>query len=252
METLPPHTTHFGFRAIPCDDKAREVAAVFHSVAGRYDLMNDTMSLGLHRLWKRVALDWCQLRPHHRVLDLAGGTGDFTRLIRHRLNARGSVVLADINAAMLAVGRDRLIDTPPGVCQQACCQSDAERLPFISAYFDCIILAFGLRNMTNKAAALRECLRVLRPGGRLVILEFSRFEIGPLQRAYDAYSFFWVPLLGRWLTGDQDSYRYLVESIRMHPDRHTLAQMMTEAGFERVQHVALSGGIVAIHRGYRL
>lgn len=250
--TTPPDTTHFGFRTVPRWDKAREVAAVFHSVASRYDVMNDCLSLGLHRVWKRMALEWCQLRPHHQVLDLAGGTGDLARLIRLRLNNHGMVVLADINADMLAVGRDRLIDAPDAPCRQAVCLTDAEQLPFQKGCFDCVILGFGLRNMTDKSAALKECLRVLRPGGRLVVLEFSHFELEALQAAYDHYSFFWVPLLGRWIANDTESYRYLVESIRLHPDQETLAQMMVDAGFERVSHLSLTGGIAAIHRGYRL
>jgi demethylmenaquinone methyltransferase/2-methoxy-6-polyprenyl-1,4-benzoquinol methylase len=241
-------TTDFGFRAVPEDDKARHVAGVFASVATRYDLMNDLMSAGLHRLWKRFTVEQSGLRPGQRALDVAGGTADLALQFAHRVGAGGQVVLTDINAAMLALGRDRMLDagfTAPAV------QCDAEHLPFPSAYFDCVSVAFGLRNMTRKEHALAEMLRVLRSGGRLLVLEFSRVW-KPLQPLYDAYSFRVLPLLGKLIAGDSDSYRYLAESIRVHPDQEQLKELMQQAGFERVEYFNLSAGVVALHRGYRL
>ena len=224
------------------------VEGVFTSVARRYDLMNDLMSGGLHRLWKRFAVDQAYLRPGQRVLDVAGGTADLSRLFAKRVGPTGSVVLTDINAAMLGIGRDRLMDH--GVNAPAV-QCDAEKLPFVSNHFDCVCVAFGLRNMTHKETALAEMCRVLRAGGRLLVLEFSRVW-KPLQGAYDAYSFNVLPKLGELTVKDAGSYRYLAESIRMHPDQETLKQMMTSAGLERVAYFNLAAGVVALHRGYKL
>ena len=212
------------------------------------DLMNDLMSGGLHRLWKRFAVDQAYLRPGQRVLDVAGGTADLSRLFAKRVGPTGSVVPTDINAAMLGIGRDRLMDD--GVNAPAV-QCDAEKLPFASNHFDCVCVAFGLRNMTHKEAALAEMHRVLRVGGRLLVLEFSRVW-KPLQGAYDAYSFNVLPKLGELTVKDAGSYRYLAESIRMHPDQETLKQMMTSAGLERVAYFNLAAGVVALHRGYKL
>jgi demethylmenaquinone methyltransferase/2-methoxy-6-polyprenyl-1,4-benzoquinol methylase len=241
-------TTDFGYQQVPEDDKARRVAGVFDSVAGRYDLMNDLMSGGLHRLWKRFAVEQSRVRPGERVLDVAGGTADLARLYARRVGARGSVVLTDINAAMLGIGRDRLLDDGAIVPAVRC---DAERLPFADSSFDCVSVAFGLRNMTHKEAALAEMRRVLRPGGRLMVLEFSRIW-KPLAPLYDAYSFGVLPRLGRLVAGDADSYRYLAESIRRHPDQQALKRLMEQAGLERVEYFNLAAGAVALHRGYRL
>jgi len=241
-------TTDFGYQKVAEEEKVRKVAGVFDSVAGRYDLMNDLMSAGLHRLWKRFAIEQSLTRPGDRVLDVAGGTADLARQFARRVGARGRVVLTDINAAMLKIGRDRLLDD--GVIAPVA-QCDAEKLPFPSDSFDCVSVAFGLRNMTHKEAALAEMLRVLRPGGRLLVLEFSRVW-KPLQPLYDAYSFHVLPRLGKLVTGDTDSYRYLAESIRMHPDQQSLKQMMECAGFEKVEYFNLTGGVVALHRGYKL
>jgi demethylmenaquinone methyltransferase/2-methoxy-6-polyprenyl-1,4-benzoquinol methylase len=241
-------TTDFGFREVPEDEKARRVAGVFESVAARYDLMNDLMSAGLHRLWKRFTVEQSGLRPGQRALDVAGGTADLAIQFARRVGDRGQVVLTDINAAMLARGRDRMLDagiTAPAV------QCNAEHLPFASNYFDCVSVAFGLRNMTHKERALAEMQRVLRPGGRLLVLEFSRVW-KPLQPLYDAYSFTVLPLLGKLVTNDGDSYRYLAESIRVHPDQEQLKELMQQAGFEQVEYFNLSAGVVALHRGYRL
>jgi demethylmenaquinone methyltransferase / 2-methoxy-6-polyprenyl-1,4-benzoquinol methylase len=240
-------TTDFGFSKVAEDEKARKVAEVFDSVASRYDLMNDLMSAGLHRLWKRFAVEQSLTRPGERVLDVAGGTGDLTRLFAQRVGPRGSVVLTDINGPMLRRGRDRLIDE--GLVVPAI-QCDAEKLPFPDAHFDCVCVAFGLRNMTHKDAAITEMQRVLRPGGRLLVLEFSRVW-QPLAPLYDSYSFQVLPRLGKLITNDADSYRYLAESIRMHPDQETLKQMMLDAGLERVEYFNLAAGVVALHRGFR-
>ena len=240
-------TTDFGYQAVAETEKARKVEGVFTSVAARYDVMNDLMSGGMHRLWKRFTVDQSYVRAGERVLDVAGGTADLSRAFAKRVGPSGSVVLTDINAAMLSIGRDRLIDD--GVFAPAV-QSDAEKLPFASNYFDCVCVAFGLRNMTHKDAALAEMFRVLRPGGRLLVLEFSRVW-KPLQPVYDAYSFKVLPKMGEWVTKDADSYRYLAESIRMHPDQETLKQMMTQAGLERVEYFNLAAGVVALHRGYK-
>ena len=240
-------TTDFGFSKVAEDEKARKVAEVFDSVASRYDLMNDLMSAGLHRLWKRFAVEQSLTRPGERVLDVAGGTGDLTRLFAKRVGPRGSVVITDINGPMLRCGRDRLIDEGLVVPTVQC---DAEKLPFPDAHFDCVCVAFGLRNMTHKDAAITEMQRVLRPGGRLLVLEFSRVW-QPLAPLYDAYSFQVLPRMGKLVTNDADSYRYLAESIRMHPDQDTLKQMMLDAGLERVEYFNLAAGVVALHRGFR-
>ena len=237
----------FGFTQVPAQEKAQRVANVFASVAQRYDLMNDLMSAGMHRLWKRFTVAQSGLRPGHRVLDVAGGTADLAIQFARRVGAAGEVVLTDINPAMLVRGRDRMLDT--GIVAPAV-QCDAERLPFPDGHFDCVSVAFGLRNMTHKERALAEMHRVLRPGGRLLVLEFSRVW-GPLQRAYDAYSFNVLPLLGKLVTNDSASYRYLAESIRVHPDQEQLKTMLEQAGFSQVEYFNLSAGVVALHRGYR-
>jgi demethylmenaquinone methyltransferase / 2-methoxy-6-polyprenyl-1,4-benzoquinol methylase len=240
-------TTDFGFQQVPEDEKARRVAGVFDSVARRYDLMNDLMSVGLHRYWKRFTIEKSMVRPGDRVLDVAGGTGDLARLFAQRVGATGSVVLTDINAAMVSIGRDRLADDGVVMPVVLC---DGERLAFSSNSFDCVSVAFGLRNMTHKEAALGEMWRVLRPGGRLLVLEFSRVW-QPLRPAYDAYSFGVLPRLGQAFAGDAESYRYLAESIRMHPDQETLKNMMLAAGFDHVEYFNLAAGIVALHRAVK-
>jgi len=239
----------FGFQRVPRDDKARRVRGVFDSVAGNYDLMNDLMSAGTHRLWKRFTLALANLRPGQRALDVAGGSGDLAAGMARQVGSRGLVVLSDINAAMLARGRDRLIDEG-FVDSVAYVQADAERLPFPDSTFDCITIGFGLRNVTDKNAALASMRRALKPGGQLLVLEFSR-PAPALKPLYDAYSFRVLPLLGRWVAGDEASYRYLAESIRMHPDQETLLRMLQDAGLEGCRYHNLSGGIVAVHRGYK-
>ncbi len=243
-------TTHFGYQEVPEDQKVRMVGGVFDSVASRYDLMNDLMSGGVHRIWKRVAIELSGVRPGQQVLDVAGGTGDLTLRFAREVGPSGRVVLSDINAAMLGTGRDRLLDQ--GVCGNVdFALADAEALPFRDASFDCVTIAFGLRNVTRKDRALASMLRVLKPGGRLLVLEFSRPTSELLGKLYDAYSFGVIPKIGRLVAGDEDSYRYLAESIRMHPDQETLRDMMEDAGFERCDYHNLTGGIVAIHRGFR-
>jgi demethylmenaquinone methyltransferase/2-methoxy-6-polyprenyl-1,4-benzoquinol methylase len=239
--------TDFGFQKVPEDEKAKRVGGVFTSVAKSYDVMNDLMSLGLHRVWKRFTIERSGVRAGDRVLDVAGGTGDLAREFARRVGDSGTVVLTDINGAMLGVGRDRLIDD--GVVVPAA-QCDAERLPFRSDTFDCVTVAFGLRNMTHKDVALAEMRRVLRPGGRLLVLEFSRVW-KPLAPLYDAYSFQVLPRLGQAVAGDAQSYRYLAESIRVHPDQETLKAMMYDAGFDKVDYHNLAAGIVALHRGVK-
>jgi demethylmenaquinone methyltransferase/2-methoxy-6-polyprenyl-1,4-benzoquinol methylase len=243
-------TTHFGFDQVPVDEKARRVAEVFDSVATRYDLMNDLMSLGLHRLWKRYAVETSGVRPGQSVLDLAGGTGDLAVLLARRVGEAGSVVIADINRAMLEVGRERIEDRGlVGNLRYA--QADAERLPFADNSFDCVTMAFGLRNVTHKEQALASILRVLRPGGKLLVLEFSHVTVGALKPLYDLYSFRGLPFLGRLVTGDAESYRYLAESIRMHPDQETVKGMMEAAGFVQCDYLNLTAGVVALHRGWK-
>jgi demethylmenaquinone methyltransferase/2-methoxy-6-polyprenyl-1,4-benzoquinol methylase len=241
-------TTHFGFQQVAEDEKAHKVAGVFSAVAGRYDVMNDLMSAGLHRLWKRFAVQLSGVRPGDRVLDVAGGTGDIAELMASRVGPDGEVWLTDINAAMLGRGRDRLLNAGRLVPAVQC---DAERLPLPDRHFDCAIVGFGLRNMTHKEAALAEMLRVLRPGGRLMVLEFSRVW-APLQPLYDAYSFQVLPRLGKLVAGDADSYRYLAESIRRHPAQEELKGMMEAAGCERVEYYNLSAGVVALHVGRKV
>ena len=240
-------TTHFGYQQVPEDEKAKRVGGVFRSVAPSYDVMNDLMSLGLHRMWKRFALEMSGVREGSRVLDVASGSGDLAAAFAKRVGASGEVWMTDINAAMLAVGRDKLIDqgvfAPLALC-------DAEKLPFPGDSFDCVSVAFGLRNMTHKEAALAEMTRVTKPGGRVIVLEFSR-PWKPLSRAYDAYSFTILPALGKYVAKDEAAYRYLAESIRMHPDQESLKSMMEKVGLESVEYFNLAGGIVALHRGYR-
>ena len=244
-------TTHFGFEEVPVDEKAAKVDAVFESVAGRYDLMNDLMSFGLHRIWKRFTAHVARVRPGARVLDLAGGTGDLGALLAPRVGSGGSVVLADLNRAMLGRGRERLVDRGiAGNVHYVRC--DAERLPFPDRGFDRVLVGFGLRNVTHKARALAETYRVLRPAGMLLVLEFSHLTVPALRRAYDAYSFSVLPGLGRIVAGDAAGYRYLAESIRRHPDQEALLAAMRAEGFERCGYHNLAGGIVAVHRGYRL
>ena len=240
--------THFGFETVDEKDKARKVAGVFTSVASKYDIMNDLMSAGLHRVWKRFAVGLANVHTGQRVLDVAGGSADLSRLFLKAVGPGGQVVLTDINNAMLRVGRDRLLDegiaTPTTQC-------DAEHLPFPDNYFDCVSIAFGLRNVTHKDAALREMKRVLKPGGRVIVLEFSKVA-KPLEKVYDLYSFKLLPKMGELIANDADSYRYLAESIRMHPGQDELKQMMEEAGLERVEYFNMTGGVVAVHRGYKL
>jgi demethylmenaquinone methyltransferase/2-methoxy-6-polyprenyl-1,4-benzoquinol methylase len=240
-------TADFGYQKVPEDEKSRRVAGVFDSVAARYDLMNDLMSGGLHRLWKRFAVEASGVRPGERVLDIAGGTGDLARLYAQRVGAAGEVVLTDVNAAMLGLGRDRLLDA--GIVAPIA-QCNAEALPFADERFDCVSVAFGLRNMTRKEVALAEMRRVLKSGGRLLVLEFSKVW-APLKPLYDAYSFGVLPRLGKLVANDDAAYRYLAESIRMHPGQDELKRMMEEAGLERVEYFNLAGGVVALHRGYR-
>jgi len=244
-------TTHFGYKQIAVGEKAAQVRGVFDSVAPRYDLMNDLMSLGVHHLWKRRTVTLAGVRNGQRVLDLAAGTGDLSERFSGLVGGEGEVVSTDINAAMLACGRERLADL--GVVGNIrYVQADAEALPFPANHFDCISIGFGLRNVTRKQRALEEMFRVSRPGGRALVLEFSHPASLPLRKAYDLYSFSVLPVLGRLVAGDADSYRYLAESIRMHPHQETLQAMMEQAGFERCEFFNLSGGIVAIHRGYKL
>ena len=243
-------TTHFGYQDVPWSEKARRVRGVFDSVAPKYDLMNDLMSGGLHRLWKQFTLSQTQLRPGQRALDVAGGTGDLARGMHSQVGERGLVVLSDINGAMLERGRDRLLDA--GLARGIeYVQANAEKLPFADGSFDCVTIGFGLRNVTDKPAALASMRRVLRPGGRLIVLEFSQPVAPGLKPLYDTYSFRVLPLLGRLVAGDEPSYRYLAESLRMHPDQETLLGMLRDAGLEDCRYHNLAGGIVAVHRGYR-
>lgn len=246
MQVTPE--TDFGFEKVTENAKAGKVRAVFDRVAGRYDLMNDLMSLGLHRVWKAFTVELSGVRTGHRVLDVAAGSGDLSRAFARRVGSTGQVWATDINGNMLAVGRDRLLDSG-FVCPAVQC--DAESLPFPEAYFDCVCVAFGLRNMTRKAEALAEMRRVLKPGGRLLVLEFSKVW-KPLEKVYDAYSFKVLPWLGQKVAEDGDSYRYLAESIRMHPDQESLKSMMELCGLERVEYFNLAAGVVALHRGWRM
>jgi len=240
--------TDFGYQKVPESEKASRVRGVFDSVAGRYDLMNDLMSLGLHRAWKAFAVEIARPRPGERMLDVAAGSGDLARALARRVAPGGEVWLSDINRSMLERGRDRLLDAG---AQAPAVQCDAEHLPFASESFDCVSVGFGLRNMTHKQAALAEMTRVLKRGGRLVVLEFSKVW-KPLERAYDFYSFKVLPWLGERVAGDAAAYRYLAESIRMHPDQATLATMLEAAGLSQVEVFNLAAGVVAVHRGYRI
>ena len=244
------NTTHFGYKTVDAKEKVKLVAGVFHSVAAKYDLMNDLMSGGVHRLWKRFTIELSGVRPGNKVLDIAGGTGDLTAKFSRIVGREGKVVLADINDSMLKVGRDKLIDK--GIVGNVeYVQANAECLTFHDIYFDCVSIAFGLRNVTDKDAALRSMLRVLKPGGRLLVLEFSKPQSAALGKLYDTYSFTALPMLGKLFANDADSYRYLAESIRMHPDQETLKQMMQNAGFARSEYFNMTGGIVALHRGLK-
>ena len=242
--------THFGFQTVPIQEKQGKVAEVFHSVAQQYDLMNDLMSFGIHRWWKRFTVELSRAKKGQCVLELAGGSGDLARLLAHAVGPSGQVVLADINASMLARGRDRLIDS--GLVQSVhYVQANAECLPFSDNYFDCITMGFGLRNVTDKSAALRSMYQVCRPGGKIMILEFSAPVLPGLQPIYDWYSFHVLPKIGQWVAQDEDSYRYLAESIRMHPTQEELKTMIEAVGFSDCRYHNLSGGIVALHIAYK-
>ena len=245
---MSDNTTHFGFKTVDEKEKARKVGEVFHSVARKYDLMNDVMSAGMHRGWKRFAVEVSGVREGDRVLDIAGGSGDLSKLFARKVGETGEVILTDINASMLSVGRDRMIDAGLAVPTMLC---DAEQLPFPDRHFDCVMVAFGLRNMTHKDRALAEMQRVLKIGGRLLVLEFSQIW-KPLAPIYDAYSFKLLPRMGKLFAKDADSYQYLAESIRMHPDQETLKQMMHDAGFAKVDYYNMAAGAVALHKGWKL
>lgn len=243
-------TTHFGYQDVPLEEKAGKVRAVFDSVADKYDVMNDVMSLGIHRLWKRFAMEMTGLKPGQRVLDLASGTGDLAAKLAGQVGSKGEVIASDINGAMLGNGRDRLVDK--GVVGNVrFVQADAQHLPFPDNYFDCVTMAFGLRNVTDKELVLRSIFRCLKPGGRLLVLEFSKPVVPGLKPFYDTYSFKLLPLMGKVIANDEASYRYLAESIRMHPSQEELKAMMEAAGFERCDFHNMSGGVVALHRGYK-
>jgi demethylmenaquinone methyltransferase / 2-methoxy-6-polyprenyl-1,4-benzoquinol methylase len=241
-------TTHFGFKTVDETAKQQKVGEVFHSVASKYDVMNDVMSVGLHRVWKRFAVDISGVKTGDMVLDIAGGSGDLSKLFAKKVGATGQVTLTDINASMLSVGRDRMIDAGLNVPTAQC---NAEQLPFADGTFDCVIVAFGLRNMTHKEFALKEMQRVLKVGGRLLVLEFSKVW-QPLEKIYDAYSFKLLPFMGKLIANDAASYQYLAESIRMHPDQETLKQMMMDAGLAKVDYHNLNAGVVALHKGYKI
>ena len=243
-------TTHFGFKDVDKDSKAGMVADVFHSVAARYDLMNDLMSGGIHRIWKRFTIELSGVRKNNAVLDIAGGTGDLAARFAELVGPEGRVVLADINDSMLQVGRDKLLDTGR-LGNIEFVQADAQSLPFPDDSFDCVTIAFGLRNVTDINSALRSMLRVLKPGGRLLVLEFSKPENELLSKAYDTYSFRVLPVMGKLVTNDSESYQYLAESIRKHPDQDTLRNMMEDVGFSQCEYHNMTGGIVALHRGIK-
>jgi len=247
-ESSSESTTHFGYKTVNEAEKAGKVAEVFHSVASRYDIMNDLMSGGLHRIWKSFTISRANIRPGMKILDIAGGTGDLSKAFAKKTGPSGEVWLTDINDSMLRVGRDRLVDQgvllPTAVC-------DAEKLPFPDGYFDRVSVAFGLRNMTHKDRALAEMRRVLKPGGKLLVLEFSRVA-KPLAPAYDWYSFNILPWIGKKVAGDEESYRYLAESIRMHPDQDTLAAMLETAGLSRMRYFNMTAGVVALHEGVNM
>jgi len=240
-------TTHFGFKTISEKTKQQKVGEVFHSVASKYDLMNDVMSAGLHRVWKRFTVDVSGVKAGDKVLDIAGGSGDLSKLFAQKVGTTGEVILTDINASMLTVGRDRMIDAGLSVPAMQC---NAEQLPFADNSFDCVIVAFGLRNMTDKDVALKEMQRVLKVGGRLLVLEFSKVW-QPLEKLYDVYSFKLLPFMGKLIAKDAESYQYLAESIRMHPDQETLKKMMMDAGLSQVDYHNLNAGVVALHKGYK-
>jgi len=243
--------THFGFQQVPVGEKAKRVADVFHSVADNYDIMNDVMSLGVHRIWKRFTLSQTGLKAGQKVLDLAGGTGDLAMKMAGMVGPSGQVVLSDINGSMLRRGRERLTDN--GIAGNIeYVQANAECLPFPDNTFDCITIAFGLRNVTDKDKALRSMNRILKPGGRLLVLEFSKPVAPGLAPVYDIYSFKLLPLMGKLIAKDAESYQYLAESIRMHPDQETLKGMMDEAGFSKTKYHNLTGGIVALHKGFKV
>jgi demethylmenaquinone methyltransferase/2-methoxy-6-polyprenyl-1,4-benzoquinol methylase len=242
------NTTHFGFKTVNESEKQQKVGEVFHSVASKYDIMNDVMSAGLHRGWKRFAVAISGVKAGDSVLDIAGGSGDLSKLFAKKVGTNGKVILTDINASMLGVGRDRMIDAGLNVPASQC---NAEQLPFADNTFDCVIVAFGLRNMTHKDLTLKEMQRVLKTGGRLLVLEFSKVW-QPLEKLYDAYSFKFLPFMGKLIAKDAESYQYLAESIRMHPDQETLKQMMSDAGLAKVDYYNLSAGVVALHKGYKV
>ncbi|MCF7987035.1 MAG: bifunctional demethylmenaquinone methyltransferase/2-methoxy-6-polyprenyl-1,4-benzoquinol methylase UbiE [Methylovulum sp.] len=245
------NTTHFGFKQVAVEDKVKLVRGVFDSVAGQYDIMNDLMSLGIHRIWKRIAVQLSNVRTGEHVLDLAGGTGDLTTLFEQRVGQSGQVVLADINSEMLRMGRDRLIDK--GLTANIrYAQVNAECLPFADNTFDCVCIAFGLRNVTDKLAALQSMHRVLKPGGRVIVLEFSHPTDALTEKVYDFYSFNILPKIGKFVAKDEESYRYLAESIRMHPKQDELKNMMEAAGLARCEYYNMTQGIVAVHRGYKI
>ena len=248
--TSEKDTTHFGYKEVSKDAKAGLVADVFHSVAARYDLMNDLMSVGIHRIWKRFTIELSGVRKGNAVLDIAGGTGDLAARFADIVGPEGRVVLADINDSMLKVGPDKLLDNGR-LGNLEFVQADAQYLPFPDDSFDCVTIAFGLRNVTDKDTALRSMLRVLKPGGRLLVLEFSKPQNELLGKAYDAYSFRMLPLMGRLVANDSESYQYLAESIRMHPDQETLKDMMEDAGFSRCEYHNMTGGVVALHKGVK-
>lgn len=242
--------THFGFENVKAGEKAAKVAGVFHSVAAKYDIMNDLMSGGVHRLWKRYTIEAAAPRTGQQILDIAGGTGDLAKQFSERVGPTGHVVLADINSSMLNVGRDKLLNQ--GIAHNVTfAQADAQHLPFADNSFDCITIAFGLRNVTDKDLALASMLRVLKPGGRLLVLEFSKPQSQTLELLYDQYSFKLLPMMGKLVANDADSYRYLAESIRKHPDQDTLKGMMDNVGFAQTSFTNMTGGVVALHKGFK-